>query len=658
MQRTIGEHVALNAPLQLFGRDHETALLMRLLDADGPTMVYLHGPSGIGKSTLLRGFAAQAVQRGVQVVALDGREVEPTHTGFLRSVAEALSLDDVSLFAIVRALQDGDAPALITIDGYESLGLLDSWLRRVFVPALPDRLRLALAGRLAPARQWTEAPEWRRIFAVMTVPPLGERAAFELLTAMGLQGERAAAVAAIAFGHPLALTLAGQAVSSAPPQQAGSHLQSSLQELSRRFLEDIGDETLREAVRASCAVRRVTRPLLAAMLNDRNGQAGATIDRLAALPFFERARDGLLPHDAVREALAADLQAFDPERLRQYRLAAWRHLQQAARAAAPDELWRYTADLIYLVRLPTVRDAFFPRASVDFSVEPARPEHGAAISALIAQHEAPASADLLRAWWQRAPDTFHVAMSVEGEVVGTYVLFEQQRFDSAALDADPLTASWNEHLREHPLGEGDVALFLRRWLSRDQGEGPGPVQAALWLDIKRHYMALRPRLRRVYLCIREPAPYVEVAASLDMAVLPGSTRIGDAEFLSLLLDMGPHSVDGWLARLVGAELRTVAGSDGLLDRKHRALRLGDAVVPLTKREFELVDFLLQRPGETVAREELLEKLWGRSPEISSNVVDAVVASLRRKLGDRASLLQTVRGHGYLLQRDDHPTGAG
>lgn len=657
MQRTIGELLVRNAPQQVFGREQELAALMRLLDADGPTLIYLHGPAGIGKSALLRSCALQALQRGAQVVALDGREVEPTHTGFLRSIAGALSLDEVSLFAIVRALREGSTPALIAIDGYESLGLLDSWLRRVFVPALPERVRLALAGRLAPARQWTEAAEWRRVFSPMTVPPLGEPAALELLAAAGLHGERAAAVAAIAFGHPLALTLAGRAVSSAPLREASSHLQSSLQELSRRFLEDIADEPLREAVRASCAVRRVTRPLLAAMLADHDGQAGSTLDRLAELPFFERARDGLLLHDAVREALAAELQAIDPERLRRYRLAAWRHLQRAARLAEPDELWRYTADLIYLVRLPIVRDAFFPRASAEFSVEPARPEDGAAISALVERHETPESVRLLQHWWQRAPDAFHVARAVAGEIVGAYVLIERQRFDAVALEADPLTARWSEHLRLHPIADRGMVLFLRRWLSRDQGEAPGPVQAALWLDIKRHYMALRPQLRRVYLCLREPTPYVDVAASLGMTVLPGSTRIGDAEFLSLLLDMGPHSVDGWLARLVGADLGTARGGRELLDRKHRRLRLADTAVPLTKREFDLIDFLQQRPGEMVAREELLQRLWGRSPEISSNVVDVVVASLRRKLGERASMLQTVRGHGYLLQCDDEAADA-
>jgi hypothetical protein len=112
----------------------------------------------------------------------------------------------------------------------------------------------------------------------------------------------------------------------------------------------------------------------------------------------------------------------------------------------------------------------------------------------------------------RSGGVSHVACAADGVVVGLYALLEPQRLDAGALAADPITARWSEHLRRHPMPAGQVALFLRRWLSRDEGERPSPVQAALWLDIKLHYLALRPRLRRVYLCIVDPSPYAEVVS--------------------------------------------------------------------------------------------------------------------------------------------------
>jgi hypothetical protein len=248
MRQTVGERLALNGSRHLFGRGHEMAALARLLEADGPTVVHVHGASGIGKSTLLRCFAAQACLRGAVEVPLDGREIEPTHAGFLRGAAEALAIDYVSVFAAARALRRQRGPVLVTIENHELLGLLDSWQRRVFVPALPVRVRLAIASRLPPAAQWTEAPEWRGIFEPIEMAPLDEAASLELLASIGVHAEQAEQVAAIAGGHPLALTLAGQAVSTAPAERQHDLLLSSLQALSRRFIDGIDDVQLREAV--------------------------------------------------------------------------------------------------------------------------------------------------------------------------------------------------------------------------------------------------------------------------------------------------------------------------------------------------------------------------------------------------------------------------
>jgi two-component system, OmpR family, response regulator len=72
---------------------------------------------------------------------------------------------------------------------------------------------------------------------------------------------------------------------------------------------------------------------------------------------------------------------------------------------------------------------------------------------------------------------------------------------------------------------------------------------------------------------------------------------------------------------------------------------------LTAREFDLLEALARRAGETVSRERLLEDAWDVAYEQRSNVVDAYVRLLRAKL-DRpfdAPMLQTVRGAGYRLQ---------
>jgi DNA-binding response OmpR family regulator len=56
----------------------------------------------------------------------------------------------------------------------------------------------------------------------------------------------------------------------------------------------------------------------------------------------------------------------------------------------------------------------------------------------------------------------------------------------------------------------------------------------------------------------------------------------------------------------------------------------------------------QRQPKVVERSDLLRDVWGYT-HVGSNVVDTVVRSIRRKLGEQASMIETVRGRGYRLR---------
>ena len=98
--------------------------------------------------------------------------------------------------------------------------------------------------------------------------------------------------------------------------------------------------------------------------------------------------------------------------------------------------------------------------------------------------------------------------------------------------------------------------------------------------------------------------------------------------------MGERSVDGWLTRLAAAELGSE--QDDLLNERRRALVIGGRVLTvLTRKEFEVMRYLAGRRGEAIARIELLNDVWGLKYDLGGNVVDAVIAGLRKKLGDLA-----------------------
>jgi hypothetical protein len=257
-------------------------------------------------------------------------------------------------------------------------------------------------------------------------------------------------------------------------------------------------------------------------------------------------------------------------------------------------------------------------------------------------HESDRGAELIKMWWTAIPQAVYVVRDEQGEVTGFYLMFDPSSIKPALLKNDPIVKCWSSHLAEDPLPKGQRALFLRRWLSRDHGEPPCSVQAACWLDIKRTYMEMRPSLRRVYVTLNDPGPYGPVAQTLGFRPLSGKTMLSEKPYYSVMLDMGPGSVDGWLASLAAAELNI---DQDLLDPQAHELVLNGNRVKLTKLEFEVFQYLYNRKGTAVSRASLVKDVWGWK-HTGSNVIEAVMRTLRKKLGDRSESIETIRGLGY------------
>ncbi|MEV6070796.1 response regulator transcription factor [Nocardia sp. NPDC052001] len=95
-----------------------------------------------------------------------------------------------------------------------------------------------------------------------------------------------------------------------------------------------------------------------------------------------------------------------------------------------------------------------------------------------------------------------------------------------------------------------------------------------------------------------------------------------------------------------APTRTTLG-DLTVDRPRRKVHRAGVLLTLTPKEFGVLELLAARAGTVVSRTELIESCWDEMAEPASNVVDVVVAQLRRKLGD-PPLIDTVRGVGFTI----------
>jgi hypothetical protein len=303
--------------------------------------------------------------------------------------------------------------------------------------------------------------------------------------------------------------------------------------------------------------------------------------------------------------------------------------------------------MLFIIENPIVREAFFPSAMQPLAVEAAQPRDAAAIERIVRRHEGPEEGALIAAWWAEAPESFSVVRDRDGIVAAFFILLDNATMLPPAVE-DPVVREWVEHLRNERIPRGVPVLGLRRWLDIDHGESPCASQAACWLDVKRTYMALRPDLRRIYVTVTDVPTYWPTVEKLGFRpVAESPTELDGTGYASVFLDFGPGSVDGWLAGLVAAELGLEPGL--WLDETANEVVVEGEPISLTPLEFGVLARLDQAAGRAVTRRDLLESVWGTSFTGGSNVVDAVIHSLREKLSVHADAVQTVRNVGYRLR---------
>jgi hypothetical protein len=638
---TLAERLAARDEQRFVGRERELAFFESLFAPDPPAQVVLvHGPGGIGKSTLLREVARRASKRGWTTKLVEGRDLAPV-PGEIES-----ALGDIT----------ASENPLILFDTYERMTAAGGWLRARLLPSLPARSVVVLAGRAAPEPGWFEGG-WERLAVELKLDPIPAAAALSLVQAHGLpDGELAQQLIAWADGSPLALALAADAAQrdggSWAPERIHEHpnlVQAILHRVARTELDGGNLDVVAIAALARACDERMLRDVLP----DVDPEAAYTW--LRERTFAEAVAGGVALHEIVRQAMRADLRARDAERDRELRRRIADHLFVRGLRAGT----RTIVDMAELLDNPAVRWGFGADGSTTHRADLFRPDDLAIARERIL--DAPGG----EAWWERtrpileqAPDRVVTVRDARDVFCGLAISATPDN-TAPVLEQDICLGPWLAHARAEHAGE-EVLVWSDSLDFVGHGDLASPV-----LSILNTAAILRSGLKNPRWSYIPIDP--ENAAAVAFAEAVGTTHLEhlDVDYgKTIQCHLIDHSADG----ILGSMRAAVYGELGL--GAPGAIRLGPDVAPLASVIID--DDAISEPVTLDVVRDALRAVHqplelAASPLAAGTTTDERAASVRAALEDAVAnafgdkpdeqLLRRIIQRGYLDPAGSHELAA-
>ncbi|MDR2383927.1 MAG: response regulator transcription factor [Prevotellaceae bacterium] len=148
-----------------------------------------------------------------------------------------------------------------------------------------------------------------------------------------------------------------------------------------------------------------------------------------------------------------------------------------------------------------------------------------------------------------------------------------------------------------------------------------------------------------------PVPIIFLTAKDTENDMLTGFSVGGDDYISK-----PFSIKAVIARVKAVLKRTGAAEvknedklvldDVVIDFELKELIIDEKKIVLTKTEFELIAFLAENPDRIYSRDQIIDRVWKDTPYITERTVDVHITRIRKKLGNRASLISNRAGFGY------------
>lgn len=527
------------------GRAAEIELFRSALASATPafSVLYVHGPGGIGKTCLLEALHDMAVDTGARVIRLDGRDLSPSPG----AVLEALGEDPVDPGAGALGGSDGGRRPVLMFDTYEQLAPLDDWVRSKLLPRLPASAITVIADRDPPSSAWRADPAWGDLLRVISLRNLSPEEACTYLRERGVDRHAHERIVQATYGHPLGLSLLADVLTRGGAMEIDPLAPDLVETLVRRFVEAVPSTRHRRALEV-CAVARTTTEALLRHALDRD-EVRDEFDWLRGLSFVRAGPDGLYLHELARDVLEADLRWRDPagygnvfRRVREYSLRMVRESTGRAQQRA-------IFDLKFLFRqLRSILSPVEWGSWGEYYPDRARPEDREPILGLVQEWEGPESAAIAERWLDHQPDAFFVVREFDGATRGVLAIVDLAAASAADRRADPgALAAWQFAQRSAPPRPGEALTQCRFVIDREAYQDPSPtLNATPIITLQQQLCA--PNLSWDFLALTEPDRWNEYFAAADLPRAEGADfTVGSRRYGLFAHDFRAVSVDEWTA---------------------------------------------------------------------------------------------------------------
>jgi hypothetical protein len=618
---TLGARLAQLDRGRFVGRAQELSFFDQLwVDEPPASVVLVHGPGGIGKSTLLRAVARRAEAAGWTPVFIEGRDMPPVADALERAIAPARAVDR----------------PLLMFDTWERMSALGGFLRRELLPALPAQAVVVMAGRRSPEPAWFEGG-WEALSVEIELEPLSDAESQELLTAHGVGNEaRTRSIIAWTGGSPLALTLAADVMRD-PEWTPDVGLERP--ETVKALIRQLAESELRGgnvgALGVASICRMTTTDLLREVLP--RTDAAEAYRWLSSRTFAEPLGEGVTLHELVRKALHADLRLRHPEWERELRRRIADYFY--SRASAGDLL--LSIDLAHLVENRVVRWGYSWEGSIDHRVDDARPGDLEGVESRVRGRLNDDWWAFTRRFFEEAPERVAIARDGEDDLAGFQVSVTPLNAPDWSHD-DPLLGPWLAHARRmSPDGNAVV------WHDSIDFTGNPHLRVQALLGMAGILRSGLDNPRYAYMPI---AP--QMAAATQFARALGATHVAEMDVMIQGQRLECHVLDYGPGGLLGFQRDWVYKELGLKPPAFHQVT-GDADYAEAVRD-ALRDF---RVPHKLASNPLAE---GATPDQRAESVRAlIVQAAEQSFGDTPNerLLHDILIRGYIDPAPSHEQAA-